>query len=91
MNKPTASACSSDPWSASIAKPPPRAFSRYLVDTAHTADQVDFVDLIVSELTANDVMDASRLCESPFTDHAPGPRAPTWSSPTTTSTRSSTP
>lgn len=47
-----------------------QAFSRYLVDTAYSAAQVDFVNLIVSELTANGVMESSRLYESPFTDHA---------------------
>ena len=29
------------------------------------------MNLIVTELTANGVMEASRLYESPFTDHAP--------------------
>lgn len=30
-----------------------------------------FVSLIVDELTANGVMEPSRLFESPYTDHAP--------------------
>ncbi|MFZ1410814.1 MAG: type I restriction-modification enzyme R subunit C-terminal domain-containing protein [Micropruina sp.] len=45
--------------------PWPRRFS---VDTAA---QIDFVNLIISELTANGVMEAARLYESPFTDRAP--------------------
>lgn len=48
-----------------------QAFNRYLVDTAYTADQIEFVNLIVNELTANGVMEPSRLYESPFTDRAP--------------------
>ena len=47
------------------------AFNHYLVDTLYTAGQIDFVNLIVNELTANGVMEPSRLYESPFTDHAP--------------------
>jgi type I restriction enzyme, R subunit len=35
------------------------------------ATQIDFVNLIITELTANGIMDAARLYESPFTDHAP--------------------
>lgn len=48
-----------------------QAFNRYLVDTVYTAAQIDFVNLIVNELTANGVMEPSRLYESPFTDRAP--------------------
>lgn len=48
-----------------------QAFNRYLVGTSYTATQVDFVNLIVNELTANGVMEPSRLYESPFTDRAP--------------------
>ena len=47
------------------------AFSEYLVDTAYTATQVDFVKMIIEHLTENGVMEARRLYESPFTDRAP--------------------
>ena len=40
-----------------------------------TANQIDFVNLIVSHLTENGVLDAGALFESPFTDVAP--RGPT--------------
>lgn len=39
-----------------------------------TPDQIEFIDLVVQELTRNGVMDAGRLFESPFTDvNAQGP------------------
>ena len=47
------------------------AFSAYLVDTMYTSQQIHFVNLIVEHLTDNGVMEARRLYESPFTDHAP--------------------
>jgi len=40
-----------------------------------TANQIDFVNLVVSHLTENGVMDAGALFDSPFTDVAP--RGPT--------------
>lgn len=36
-----------------------------------TPDQIEFIDLIVSELTQTGVMDARRLYESPFLDISP--------------------
>jgi len=47
------------------------AFSDFLADTTFTVDQIRFVNLIVEHLTDNGVMEARRLYESPFTDHAP--------------------
>ncbi|MGI9062617.1 MAG: DEAD/DEAH box helicase family protein [Pseudonocardiaceae bacterium] len=47
------------------------AFSAYLVDSVYPRVQIDFVGLIVAHLTENGVMEAARLYESPFTDHAP--------------------
>lgn len=44
--------------------------------TKFTAEQIRFIHLIIDELTANGVMGAARLYESPYTDHAPkGPEA----------------
>jgi type I restriction enzyme R subunit len=48
-----------------------QALSRLLDGTTYSRAQIDFVGLIVSELTANGVMAARRLYESPFTDNAP--------------------
>lgn len=47
------------------------AFSAFLSDSTLTANQLDFVNLIIEELTHNGTMPASRLYESPFTDYAP--------------------
>ena len=48
-----------------------QAFSQFLSGGA-TANQVEFVNLIVDYLTENGVMDPRRLYESPFTDMSPG-------------------
>ncbi|MHB1009185.1 MAG: DEAD/DEAH box helicase family protein [Propionibacteriaceae bacterium] len=45
------------------------AFAAYLDGTRFSVDQVRFVQLIIEELTANGVMEPSRLYESPYTDH----------------------
>ncbi len=47
------------------------AFSEFLVDSRFKAPEIHFVGLIVEYLTANGVMEARRLYEAPFTDHAP--------------------
>jgi len=47
------------------------AFSRFLDGSTYTAAQIHFVNLIVQHLTDNGVVEARRLYESPFTDHAP--------------------
>jgi type I restriction enzyme R subunit len=47
------------------------AFDSYLNGSHFSADQIHFVNLIVNELTANGVVEVSRLYESPFTDSAP--------------------
>ncbi|MGN7982246.1 DEAD/DEAH box helicase family protein [Burkholderia sp. 22313] len=50
------------------------AFSEFLQGTTATPNQIEFIDLIVQELTQNGVMEAARLFESPFTDiNAQGP------------------
>ncbi|MFN8099664.1 MAG: type I restriction-modification enzyme R subunit C-terminal domain-containing protein [Dermatophilaceae bacterium] len=36
-----------------------------------SAAEIRFIQLIVEHLTANGVMEARRLYEAPFTDHAP--------------------
>ncbi|KRB97279.1 DEAD/DEAH box helicase family protein [Duganella sp. Root198D2] len=49
-------------------------FSEFINGTTVTPDQIEFVNLIVQELTQNGTMDADRLFESPFTDlNAQGP------------------
>lgn len=47
------------------------AFSALLGAGGHTADQVEFVDLVIEHLTHEGVMDPKLLYESPFTDIAP--------------------
>ena len=46
------------------------AFAGFLSGKTPTANQIEFVNLIVDHLTEHGVMDAARLYESPFTDLA---------------------
>ena len=48
-----------------------QAFNGVIAGTQATPDQIEFIELIVSELTANGVMEAGRLYESPFLDISP--------------------
>ncbi len=48
-----------------------RAFTGFLAGRPLTADQIEFVDMIVNSLTERGVMDAALLYESPFTDLSP--------------------
>lgn len=48
-----------------------QAFSDVIAGTNASADQIEFIELIVSELTVNGVMEAGRLYESPFLDISP--------------------
>ena len=51
-----------------------QAFSEFLQGGTATANQIEFINLIVEELTQTGVMEAARLFESPFTDmSAQGP------------------
>ena len=51
-----------------------QAFGEFLQGGKATPDQIEFIELVVQELTRNGVMDAGRLFESPFTDvNAQGP------------------
>lgn len=47
------------------------ALSGAITSEAMTADQCDFIDLVVTHLTMHGVMEAARLYASPFTDIAP--------------------
>lgn len=52
------------------------AFAGFLAGKTFTANQIEFVNMIVDHLTANGVMGAAMLYESPFTALAPlGPDA----------------
>lgn len=51
-----------------------QAFSEFINGTTATPNQIEFINLVVQELTQTGVMDSSRLFESPFTDlNAQGP------------------
>ena len=45
-----------------------QAFSELLTGSTATPDQIEFIELVVQELTVNGVMAADRLFQSPFTD-----------------------
>jgi type I restriction enzyme R subunit len=47
------------------------ALAGFLVGTTHSANQIEFVNLIVDHLTEHGVMEAALLYESPFTDLTP--------------------
>jgi type I restriction enzyme, R subunit len=47
------------------------AFAGFLAGKTLSANQIEFVDLIINYLTDHGVMSAARLYESPFTDIAP--------------------
>jgi type I restriction enzyme R subunit len=52
------------------------AFAAFLDDKRYTANQIEFVNLVIDELAANGVIEPRRLYESPFTDLSPqGPDA----------------
>jgi len=52
------------------------AFSDFLNDRSLTPPQIRFVEMVIDQLTARGVMDASALYEAPFSDlHAGGPDA----------------
>jgi type I restriction enzyme R subunit len=46
------------------------AFADFLVGERHTANQIEFVNLVIDHLTQHGVMDPGLLYESPFTDLA---------------------
>jgi len=48
-----------------------QAFNVLIAGTTATPDQIEFIELIVTELTANGTMEARRLYESPFLDISP--------------------
>ena len=51
-----------------------QAFGAFLSRKTPSANQIEFVNLIVDHLTEHGVMEAGRLYESPFTDvHPYGP------------------
>lgn len=51
-----------------------QAFSEFINGTTSTSNQIEFINLIIQELTQNGVMEADRLFQSPFTDlNAQGP------------------
>ncbi len=50
------------------------AFSQFLNDRSLTPQQIRFVEMVIDQLTARGVMDASALYEPPFSNlHAGGP------------------
>ncbi len=52
------------------------AFAEFLDDKRYTANQIEFVNLVIDHLTDHGVIEARRFYESPFTDLSPlGPDA----------------
>ena len=64
-------ACSCARWSGWTARPPSRRWPASSPGKTLTANQIEFVNLIVDHLTEHGVMDAALLYESPFTDLTP--------------------
>ena len=51
-----------------------QAFSDFITGTTTAPNQIEFINLIVQELTQTGVMEPDRLFQSPFTDlNAQGP------------------
>ena len=74
--RPAASACSSAASSASTVPPPRRPSPSSSTTSATRANQIEFVNLIIDELTEHGVVEPRRFYESPFTDVSPhGPDA----------------
>lgn len=48
-----------------------QAFSQFILGSSVTANQIEFINLVVDYLTENGVMEPERLYESPFTDINP--------------------
>ncbi len=48
-----------------------QAFGRFLSDLTSTANQIEFINLIIDHLSEHGTMDPARLYESPFTDKSP--------------------
>lgn len=48
-----------------------QAFADFLSGRTLTANQIEFIDLIINYLTEHGAMDPDRLYESPFTDFSP--------------------
>lgn len=72
MEEPAAAwASSCGPWSVSIAARVNDALSDFLQDTTLSANQIEFLNLVVDYLTQHGVLTPAQLFESPFTDIAP--------------------
>ena len=51
-----------------------QAFSEFIGSTTATPSQIEFINLVIEELTQNGLMEPDRLWEQPYTNlHAEGP------------------
>ena len=67
------------------------AFAEFLDDKRYTANQIEFVNLVIDHLTEHGVIEARRFYESPFTDLSPTAPTPYSSPPTSTASSPSSP
>jgi hypothetical protein len=67
------------------------AFAEFLDDKRYTANQIEFVNLVIDHLAEHGVIEARRFYESPFTDLSPPAPTPCSTPPTLTAFSPSSP
>ena len=65
------------------------AFADFLDDKRYNANQIEFVNLVIDELTKNGLIEPRQFYESPFTNSVLRARTPCSSLPTSTASLAS--